>query len=94
MWVLTDPLATVASPSLSHQQQSDSVQHRHSSSHPQGRPSSMQQRPSANDSSAARSTAAGTGNLRAAPRDSTHAAQPSGSFAQPIDYDSDDSQVK
>ena len=47
----------------------------------------MQQRPSANASSASRSAAAGNGNLRAAPHDSSCA-------AQPINYDSDDSQVK
>ena len=88
------PLARVAPPSSSHQRQSDSAQHRLSSSQPLVRPSSLQQRPSANTSSAARSTAAETGRLRAAPRDSAHAAQPSGSFTQPNDYDSDDSQVK
>ena len=80
-----EPLATVSSPSLAHQPQSDSAQHR--SSHPQVRTSSVQQRPSANASSASRFAAAGNGNLRAAPRDSFYA-------AQPTDYDSDDSQVK
>ena len=80
-----EPLATISSPSLSHQPQSDSAQHR--STQPSVLPSSVQQRPSANASSASRSAAARHGNLRAAPHDSSFA-------AQPADYDSDDSQVK
>ena len=79
------PLATVSSPSPVNQPQSDSAQQR--SSHPQVRPSSVQQRPSVNASSASRLAATGNGNLRAAPRDSSYA-------AQPTDYDSDKSQVQ
>ena len=56
-----EPLTTVSSPSLSHQQQSDSAQHR--SSHPQVRPSTLQQRPSAHTLLVSRSTTAATGNL-------------------------------
>ena len=79
------PLATVSSSTTSNQPQSDSAQHR--STQPSVLPSSVQQRPSANASSASRSAAARHGNLRAAPHDSSFA-------AQPADYDSDDSQVK
>jgi hypothetical protein len=85
-------LTTRSSPSLSNQQQSDSSQQR--SSQTSGQPSSLQQRPSANASSTSRSTGAATGHQRTAPRDTTNAAQPSGSSYPPTDYDSDDSQVK
>jgi len=87
-------VATVAGSSSSHQQQSDSDQHRHNSGHPQGRPGSLQQRPSANGSSAARSSDTGTGSHRAASRVSATAAQHADSFAQTLDYDLDDSQDK
>ena len=73
------PLVTVSSPTTSNQPQSDSAQHR--STQPSVLPSSVQQRPSANASSSSRSAAARHGNLRAAPHDSSFA-------AQPADYDS------
>jgi hypothetical protein len=84
-----EPLATISSPSFPNQQQLNSSQQR--SSHQPNRPSSLQQRPSANASSSSRSTVDRTGNQRAAPRDS---AQPSSSSVPQTDYDSDDSQVK
>ena len=94
MWVLTfssqvhdanRPLANGSSPTASNQPQSDSTQHRSTQS--SVLPGSVQQRPSANASSAPRSAVvAGHGNLRAAPHDSSCA-------AQPADCDSDDSQV-
>ena len=87
-----EALATVAAPSFQHHYHSDSAQHR--PSHPQVRPTSLQLRPSTDASSSSLSSAPGTGQQQTSARDSTSDAQPSGSSAHPIDYDSDDSQVK
>jgi len=87
-------VASVDDSSSSHQQQSNPDQHRHHSGHSQGRPGSLQQRPSANGSSASRSSDTATGSHRAATRVPATVAQPADSFAPTLDYDSDDSQVK
>ena len=79
------PGATLPSSTTSSQLQSDSAQQRSIQS--AVLPSSVQQRPSANASSSSRSAAAGHGSHRAAPNDSSFA-------VQPVDYDSNDSQVK
>ena len=87
-------VASVTGSSSSHQQQSNSNQYRHHSVLPQGRPGSFQQQPSANGSSASRSSDTAPGTQRVATRVPTTVAQPTDSFVPTFDYDSDDSQVK
>jgi hypothetical protein len=87
-----EPLPIVPSSSLSHQQQSGSDQQ--SSRQLQARPGSLQQRPSTGATASALSSAPNAGLHQASAHDRTSDAQPSGSLARPMDYDSDDSQVK
>jgi hypothetical protein len=88
-------LPTVPSSSHSHQQQSGSDQQ--SSRQLQVRPGSVQQRPSTGATASAPFPAPGAGSHRTSASDghgTLRVESNDHSFAQPVDYDSDDSQVK
>jgi len=86
-------LPPVSSSSLSHQQQSGSSQQSYRQL--QVRPGSLHQRQPTGATASAHSSAPGAGLHRTSAHDSTFGAQPlRSSLVNPIDYDSDDSQVK
>jgi hypothetical protein len=86
-------LPPVSSSSLSHQQQSGSSQHSYRQL--QVRPGSLHQRQPTGATASAHSSAPGAELHRTSAHDSTFGAQPlRSSLVNPLDYDSDDSQVK